>query len=144
MNYKDNYFGVLLNAVSQLGNAVCGGGNDISISARIGYHQLHSKSFFYKVCGWIVDNTFYPLDGKGHCVTAYVNDPHEDYQISKGFKVMEYITLVLLWLFCIPLAVIFLAYQLIKLIKKIDKDVKEEIQSSAVGGRPNDRKGGDD
>lgn len=145
MDYINSYIGRVLNAISQLGNAVCGGANDISISARIGYNELHTDSLFYKVCSKIVDFTFYPLDGWNHCRDAYANDKHEDFKIREGIKVMEYITLVLLWLFCIPLSVIFWSYYGIKLLsKKKSKKEEKKVYRSAVGGRPDDRKGGGD
>ena len=33
---------------------------------------------------WVVDGTFYPFDGGGHCGQAYEKDPNEEFK--SGFK----------------------------------------------------------
>lgn len=65
-------------SLDQLMNTLVGGNPDLSISARVGYHQAHSTNIWWSLLGDIIDSTFYPIDGDGHCLQAYHAD-NEDY-----------------------------------------------------------------
>lgn len=82
-DYNAYYFGRVINAVSQLGNALSGGSADVSISARIG--SMKDKNWFWRWCRRLVDFTFYPIDGAGHCAGAFFNDIDEDFQRGEGW-----------------------------------------------------------
>jgi hypothetical protein len=61
-------------ALDRLMNAICGGSGLNTISARVGYHisdadKWHSK--YWNGLAWIIDFTFKPVDGAGHCLMAY-------------------------------------------------------------------------
>ena len=121
MNYNDSYLGNNFNAWSQAANAFTGGHADVSISARIGEKNLYDKvNWFWRSAMWIVDNTFYPVDGKGHCYNAYLNDSYEDYQSNRLPKQLQvfglYMVACIVVLFCSILAPIFWSYELIKKI----------------------------
>jgi len=62
--------GFLVN-IDRLGNALCGGHNKLTISGRTGYFALTKKSYYWKFLQWVIDSTFYPLDGKRHCYFAF-------------------------------------------------------------------------
>ncbi len=84
-----NWFSAVCLGTDQLVNAITGGNPDISISARIGYHVRQSRSTYWKTLSKIVDVTFYPLDGAGHCDLSYMGDMFEDYaeeldELEKG------------------------------------------------------------
>ena len=68
----------VLIAIDQLGNTIAGGNPDITISARVGYFAIHCKNsrfHFYWLClQFVIDLTFYPLDGEGHCKQALEGD----------------------------------------------------------------------
>jgi hypothetical protein len=115
MNYKDFYIGRLLNSISQVGNAAINGNPDVSISGRIGeYNFFYKDSKTYKFAQWIVDTTFFPIDGKDHCLKAYLNDRGEDYTVGKGWVYGEWLMILISVAFCIPLSVLFWIYYGIK------------------------------
>jgi hypothetical protein len=100
------YFGNVLISLDQLGNTFAGGNPDNTISARIGYHTSHKKKPSRKISYWnffrlIVDFTFYPVDGEGHCHHAYHNDSGEDYNTTS-----KDLAIVCLSIFIIPLSIL--------------------------------------
>lgn len=66
----------ILIAIDQLGNALAGGHPDVTISARVGYHTLpgQPKSRYWSLLRRVIDFTFWPIDGDGHCRQAYDSD----------------------------------------------------------------------
>jgi hypothetical protein len=114
MDYNNSRLGIILNAISCLINAFIGGGKFVSISARIGYNYLNNKNIFWSACKWLVDFTFYPLDGKGHCVNAYLNNPNSHYRVDQGFKFGLYVMSLILYMVCVPLSIIFWSHYGIK------------------------------
>lgn len=60
----------LLN-LDRLGNALCSGCHQFTVSARVGYFVTYRNSYYWEFVRWVIDSTFYPLDGRGHCVAAY-------------------------------------------------------------------------
>ena len=111
----NTYIGRALNATSQWFNAVFVNGNpDVSISARIGYENYFYNNKIYKAFKWVVDTTFYPIDGKDHCKNAYLRDRKEDYTLGQGWVLGEWIMCLLLVITCIPLSVLFWSYHVIK------------------------------
>jgi len=74
--------GILI-AIDQLGNAISGGNPDSTISARVGYFSQMdhcSYKWYWKKLEWIIDYTFYPLDGLNHCLQAFQADKDEKFQ----------------------------------------------------------------
>lgn len=63
-------------SIDQLGNAIAGGNPDVTISSRVGYfsncEEANSDFYYYwKILEKIIDTTFYPLEGRNHCLNAY-------------------------------------------------------------------------
>lgn len=115
-DYNATYWGRVVNAISQLGNALCGGNPDVAISARIGY--MAKSNFFWVVCESIVDFTFYPIDGKGHCHYAYLSDRLEDHNIGKGWLPGLIIMSILMVVVCVIIAPItYLCLGISKIVK---------------------------
>ena len=108
--------------VDQLGNAVAGGNPDNTISGRTGYFANHAHSsvrWYYKLLEKIINFTFYPMDGHGHCDQAYHNDELEEYYALKG--IMFFIMSLIVIGSCIILCPIF---YLLLLLRVISPNVK--------------------
>jgi hypothetical protein len=90
------WFNILI-AIDQLGNAIAGGNPDDTISARVGYFAsdlIESvRKWFWKGLQSIIDGTFEPVQGPGHCFHAR----EEDEKDTEG----DVLTRVLLTLFVI-------------------------------------------
>ena len=69
----------VLIAIDQLFNALAGGNPDETISARLGYLDYIRKTWLARPLRILVDVTFYPLDGWGHCHNAYYYSMPEIY-----------------------------------------------------------------
>jgi len=70
----------ILIAIDQLGNAIAGGNPDATISARVGYFSQKEHcpyQWYWKTLEWIIDFTFYPIDGPNHCLHAFQRDKDE-------------------------------------------------------------------
>lgn len=130
--------GYLLNigiSVDQLGNALTGGDPDNTISARVGYHN-HQKNtpFQWVILRYIIDITFYPVDGWGHCHQAYHSDPSEDF--TKGSNIALAFLFILILANCIIISIILYFLWLIGIArpdsksKKYDELIKKRIHSS--------------
>lgn len=93
----------LLLSIDQFMNALIGGNPDLSISARVGYHQTHSESLWWDILGGVIDSTFYPIDGPDHCIKAF-NADSEDYR-SQSINPVAMVSLgVVITVSCILLA----------------------------------------
>lgn len=65
----------ILIAIDQLGNTLAGGHPDVTISARVGYQcWKHEPGRYWRALRWVIDTTFKPIDGPGHCIEAYFSD----------------------------------------------------------------------
>lgn len=81
MSYLVNFFV----SIDQLGNVIAGGNPDNTISSRVGFYNEHNTAsgektpwqwrFFQEV----INFSFWPIDGKGHCHEAFHNDAGEDF-----------------------------------------------------------------
>ena len=94
---KMPYWLNVLIAIDQLGNAVAGGNPDNTISARVGFFasDLHKSKIklYWKGLERIIDFTFEPLQGPGHCFHAWEGEQDEtDSEVT-------YITRILLGIF---------------------------------------------
>lgn len=72
--------------VDRLGNAICGGHYRFTISARVGYFVLYRSNRYWRFVRWIIDTTFYPLDGDHHCVMAF----NWERKLAKNKPVLKY------------------------------------------------------
>lgn len=106
---KKNYILTILVALDQLGNAIAGGNEDSTISARLGYLYLYRRQQWTTVLMKIVDFTFYSVDGKDHCLQAYVKDNESN---IRGNNLALAILSILIIAFCV---VIFIPVQLVAL-----------------------------
>lgn len=70
---KTNQLYRILLAVDKLGNALSGGDHNVTISARLGYMTHHRDMWWAHFVAMIVDLSFFPVEGKGHCLNAWRN-----------------------------------------------------------------------
>lgn len=112
MDYKNNVFGRLLNGFSQFAHTLALGNPDISMSAKTGWEAEHGSKWFQFI-EKIVDGTFYPLDGLGHCQKANQSDENEDYRIEVPYFTCIIISIIQV-LVCAVLAPFFWSYYFIK------------------------------
>lgn len=80
-NRKMPYWLNVLLAIDQLGNAIAAGNPDNTISARVGYfasadHPSRIKAY-WKTLERIIDFTFHPIQGAGHCRNAWLAEADE-------------------------------------------------------------------
>lgn len=74
------WFSVLI-AIDQLANTIANGNPDNTISARVGYfasNEYESKiKAYWKALARIIDYTFEPIQGPGHCYNAWLGEADE-------------------------------------------------------------------
>ena len=72
-------------------NFLSGGRGDVTISARVGHHtssQRHMKNkLMWEKARIKIDKAFEPIDGKGHCYSAYQAKPQDDYTDNSTYGV---------------------------------------------------------
>lgn len=106
----------LLN-LDRLGNALCGGHYRFTVSGRVGYFARR-KSKYWRFLQWVIDQTFYPIDGKRHCFKAYVwekwvRDNHPKNRYRRGNDVALFLLSLLVLIACALLALPILIISLI-------------------------------
>jgi hypothetical protein len=73
-------FNVLV-GFDQLGNAVAGGNPDNTVSARVGYfaspEHISRVKGFWRFLEKVIDFTFMPVQGRGHCYVAWRDEKDE-------------------------------------------------------------------
>ena len=98
----------VLVAIDQLGNTIAGGKPDITISARVGYFSNHSGNakfmFYWKNLEWVINFTFYPLDGSDHCLKALEEDNENGH--VHGNDLMRAILGIIIIVACFFIAII--------------------------------------
>lgn len=112
------YFKNILISIDQVGNTIAGGNPDCTISGRVGFlsnHAVLASRWYWVFIEFIIDRTFYPLDGWNHCHDSYHKDEKEKYVAPKGFMVflLSLITIT----FCIPMAILFYSLWMFRIIK---------------------------
>ena len=91
-HYEKTGLGRVLQALSQLGNALAGGQADVSISARIG--QKRKRNGYWRFANDLVDFAFFPVDGRDHCYNAWQKDKDESYIATGNFLTFGILTLL--------------------------------------------------
>lgn len=124
MSYLKN----ILIGIDQLGNTFAGGNPDNTISARVGYNYYHNSKIHFKQywnsLRFIIDTTFYPLDGKGHCHSAYHNDDEIYYDDGTKNWAVAILSIIIL-ITCIPISIVLYLLFITRIIR-LDKDITIE------------------
>lgn len=113
-------------SIDQFGNVLAGGNSDNTISARIGFYNHHAYlkkdvPGYWKFLEWVIDTTFEPVDGKGHCHEAYHNDAGEIFntEVTKLFIVIAGVIIILS---CIVIAFFLYSLSGLGLVKQKEID----------------------
>jgi len=124
----DSYLGNLFKSIDQTGNALAWGNRDNTISGRIGYYSNHAittTKWYWKSMEFIVDTTFYPFDGTGHCHEAYHKDSEEEYYPNKYAFLLFVLSLITLCS-CLILVIPFYVLYFLGIIKQKQVETEEE------------------
>lgn len=89
--------------IDRLGNALTAGDYRATVSARVGYHAQKLQPYWI-VLEWIIDQTFYPVDGRDHCNRAYHYEKAKGYKHRRGNDIALLLLSVVVILACILLA----------------------------------------
>jgi hypothetical protein len=117
------YISNLFLSIDQLGNAIAGGNPDNTISARVGYynhHYYHNKKavpWYWRLFEKIIDTTFFPVDGKGHCHEAYHNDPGEIFD-NRITDFLIAIAAIIIISSCVLIALILYTLSALQIVKR--------------------------
>ena len=118
------YLKSILIAIDQLGNAIAGGNPDCTISGRIGHFQQNARFpmvIFWRINAFIVDLTFYPFDGHGHCKQAYLSEKDEEFYATDNAIALFALATITLGSCSILLAPFWLLFGIKKLIELFKK-----------------------
>jgi len=101
----------VLIAIDQLGNAIGGGNPDSTISARVGhFSEITSRKDFpvkygyWKTLEWIIDFSFYPIDGARHCYQAATADIHG--RFVRGNDITQFVLSMIIFIVCPLIAIV--------------------------------------
>lgn len=127
------YFSHLFIAVDQFGNALAGGNPDNTISARVGYynHHYYEKNkvpWYWSLFEQIIDTTFYPVDGRGHCHEAYHNDAGEVFDHRLTNVMIAIAATIVIVPSCIVIGFIFYLLSALGIVKRktVERDINLE------------------
>ncbi len=115
------YFANILVSLDQLGNTLCGGDPDFTISARVGYFaetRTSATKYYWKFFESIINFTFWPVDGPGHCRQAFEADPENALNNINSDFFLVFLS-VFIMAFCIPISAFL--YLIIWPIKQLIK-----------------------
>ncbi|MGZ2371584.1 hypothetical protein ACXR6G_17525 [Ancylomarina sp. YFZ004] len=132
MSYSSNFFVSL----DQLGNTIAGGNPDNTISARIGYYNYHDDyskepALHWKLFMYIVDTTFYPIDGERHCHEAYHNDSGEYFDETKNWAIA--ILAIFIIPCCLLIGLILYTLLVMGLVSPKNIDLNNNIKQRIIG-----------
>jgi hypothetical protein len=76
---SDSIISFLIN-VDKVGNALTGGNYQATISGRVGWFAKQKPSKYWLILQYIIDQTFLPIEGPGHCARASKIEKHIKYR----------------------------------------------------------------
>lgn len=126
----------LLISIDQLGNVIAGGNPDNTISARVGFYNHHypddqKVTFFWKAFEWIINTTFWPIDGPNHCHEAYHNDAGEFFDTGTKDWAVALLSILIL-LTCLLIAPLLYALYALGIVSPKNIDRKENIRERLI------------
>jgi len=80
------YIKNILIAIDQVGNTLAAGNPDNTISGRTGYFAKYAKDYarwYWLTLQLIINVTFFPFDGWGHCAMAYELEIDEEFYYAR-------------------------------------------------------------
>ena len=107
MGFLRNFFV----SIDQLGNVIAGGNPDNTISSRVGYYNQHRKAGKKAPIQWrifedVINFSFYPIDGKGHCHEAFHNDAGEEFDESTNNILVAILAAIIIIPSCIVISIL--------------------------------------
>jgi len=112
------YIKNILISLDRLGNTIAYGSIDATISGRTGYYSDNSSStvrWYWVMLRLIIDFTFLPLDGPGHCNQSYKEEKCNTYKPANGFFFMLLLCFITICS-CLPIALMLYLVKFIKII----------------------------
>lgn len=101
--------------IDQLLNFLSGGNRNNTISGRVGYYANKanvSVRWFWWALQFVIDVTFYPLDGHHHCRDSWLRDKTQgDYKPTKhvwSFFLLSLFTTLACLILIVPFYILFL------------------------------------
>ena len=113
-----DYIKNILVSLDRLANSIAYGSTDATISGRTGHYSNHSAPsvrWYWVMLKYIIDFTFFPVDGPGHCEHSCKQENCSDYKPANGFFFMLLLCLITIFS-CIPIAAVLYLAKLIKTI----------------------------
>ena len=102
-------------AIDKFLNFLSGGSIKNTISGRVGYYANHANSYvkwYWNILQFIIDTTFYPMDGLNHCFNSYYKDVTKgDYKPTKRvifFFLLSLFTVTACFVLIIPFYLLWL------------------------------------
>ena len=123
-------------SIDQLGNVIAGGNPDNTISSRVGYYNNHHKvsektPWQWKVFEKIIDVTFWPIDGPGHCHEAFHSDAGETFDQDTKNILVAILAALLIIPSCIVISILLYTLYLFRIVspKNVDraKNIKKRL-----------------
>lgn len=116
-------------AVDQLGNTLAGGYADNTISARVGYFAHETSKYklkslmrpYWLFLQFIINTTFHPVDGPGHCHMAYHKEAGNGFE--DGSDVLRFILSLIIFASCIPISIILYTLWLLQIVRPGNPDL---------------------
>lgn len=130
------YIRNLLISIDQLGNVIAGGNPDNTISARVGFYNHYypneqKVTTFWKIFEWIIDTTFWLIDGPHHCHEAYHNDAGEFFDTgTRDWAVV--ILFVIITVSCIAIAALLYLLYMFKIISPKNINRTQNIEERLI------------
>lgn len=91
-----------LKLIDQAGNTLAGGNPQCTISARTYALVAATNKWYWHLLMYVIDLSFYPIDGPGHCKQSFLNEKEEDYFAAYAWViVLEMLLIIPLCLFVI-------------------------------------------
>lgn len=116
-----SYIKNILVSIDQVGNAIAGGNPDCTVSGRTGYFQYNAVKpyvWYWHLLAFVIDLTFYPFDGHGHCKQAKEKEQINEFNDTGNLLLLFLLSIITLGS-CICIMPISWTFFLInKLLKK--------------------------
>ncbi|GLS25651.1 hypothetical protein GCM10007877_13650 [Marinibactrum halimedae] len=117
MSLKEWIFNILV-AIDKLCNTLCRGSHEVTVSARIG-HFANLDGFryraYWKLLEWIIDFSFYPVEGPGHCIQARDTNTHKKYEL--GNDIMRGVFAIAVIIVCTLISIVTWTLYALRLVR---------------------------
>lgn len=133
MGYIANFFV----SIDQLGNVIAGGNPDNTVSSRVGYYNQHNSSGEKAPWQWrlfekIINFSFWPIDGPGHCHEAFHNDAGEEFDENTNNIIFAILASVIIIPSCLFICILLYTLYAFGIVspKNIDrnKNIKKRLK----------------